>query len=192
MSDQPTLFDQLNFYGTPTIEESEHSKIKWSYSRRETFDRCLRQYYYQYYGANQRTAKAEPYKDKLKFLKELSNRHLRIGEIIHIIIRTCLNNLQKGERWSLSYLSDWASSIYQRDLEYSKQFQSVYLPDEDKYPLVLLSEFYYKYDNAEVLWIESKERLLKALSNFITNPELERFRIGSRSIKTYILIQMNL
>jgi hypothetical protein len=73
MSDQPTLFDQLNFYGTPTIEESEHSKIKWSYSRRETFDRCLRQYYYQYYGANQRTAKAEPYKDKLKFLKELSN-----------------------------------------------------------------------------------------------------------------------
>lgn len=184
MSDQLTLFNQLGL--TPAIDEIKHSKIEWSYSRRETFDRCLRQYYYQYYGAKQRTAKDEPYKDKLNFLKELSNRHLRIGKIIHIIIKTHLNNLQKGERWSLSYLSDWASNIYQRDLEYSKKFQSGYLPDEDKYPPVLLSEFYYKYDNAEALWMESRERLLEALGNFIKNSEFERFRLGVTQPKAIV------
>ena len=63
--------------------------------------------------------------------------------------------------------------------QHSRQFQPGDPPESDEYPPVLLSEFYYGFDDAETLWAESEERLVKALTNFVTSPEFERFRSGA-------------
>ena len=97
--------------------------MDWSYSRRDLFERCLRAYYYQYYGANKRTAKSEPQKEVLHFLKSLKNRYLRTGEIVHLVIRTYLKTLQERDMWSVDRVLNWARKIYRDDYTYSRQYQ---------------------------------------------------------------------
>lgn len=96
----------------------------WSYSRREVLEHCPRKYYYHYYGSSSRTAKIDPNKKALKFLKKLSNRHMRIGSIFHLIVSTYFKKLIEGETWELQRLLRWAQSIYQKDYEFSKNFNS--------------------------------------------------------------------
>ena len=98
--------------------------MQWSYSRRSLLEQCPRAYYYQYYGANKRTAKAEPLKDHLHFLKSLTNRHLRSGDIVHLVIRTYLNSLQRKDIWDVSRVLDWARQIFQNDYSYSSAYSN--------------------------------------------------------------------
>lgn len=51
-------------------------------------EQCPLRYYFEYYGSHLRMARDEPRKERLRFLKSLSNRHLRTGTIVHLIIRT--------------------------------------------------------------------------------------------------------
>lgn len=136
--------------------------MEWSYTRRATLERCLRWYYYQYYGANARTAKTESHKETLRFLKTLRNRHLRTGEIVHLIVRTYLTRLQQGEVWSLERLLHWAQDIYRRDVAYSKQYKHSGQVPDGPYPPALLLEFYYGFEEPEALWEASATRLAVA------------------------------
>lgn len=170
------LFDfpsELSADSTPVAATT--SNLKWSYSRRSTLEQCPKRYYYLHYAANSRLAKAEPSKEKIKFLKELSNRYLRIGEILHLVIRTYFKRLQQGEAFSPDRLLRWARDIYRRDLEYSQQKTSFV---KSAHKPVNLLEFYYSYPEAQLLWEESEAQLLTAIENFVTSPILEPFRLG--------------
>lgn len=163
----------------PTSEISSNSKLQWSYSRRGTLEQCPRRYYYQHYAANSRTAKAETNKKKISSLKQLTNRYLRTGNILHLVIRTYFKHRQQGKEPSWDRLLSWAADIYQRDLEYSIHQSS---STKTTFKPVTLLEFYYNYLDARTLWQESLEQLLIALKHFFTSPTLEPFRIGgSRS-----------
>lgn len=159
--------------------------IEWSHSRREILDRCPRAYYYRYYGSNSLTAKSEPLKRDLVLLKQLTNRYARIGDIAHLVIRSYLKNLQKGASWSLDRMQRWAREIFRQDRELSRSNSGLLREHSDQGPKVLL-EFYYGYDNAEELCNESEERLLKALSNFMTNEAFADFRSAATSSSTVI------
>ncbi len=175
---QMTLFDESEI-GLAHESQIKSTLSEWSYSRREMLAQCPRRYYYQYYGANQRTAKAEPQKAKLKFLKGLSNRYLRTGNILHLVISTYLNKLRQGEQWSPDRLLNWARKIYHDDLEYSRQYEhGTPLPDGNRGPFLLL-EFYYGLENTEALCTESEGRLIAALTNFVKSPNLAQFRAGA-------------
>lgn len=154
--------------------------VDWSYSRRSLFYQCNFAYYNYYYGANMRVAIKEPRKAQLHFLKSLGNRHMRTGNILHQVIATYLKRSRQSEIWTLNRLHRWARDIYQADLAFSRSFrQGTYDLPSGSYPPVLLAEFYYRRDDAEALWRESLDRLLTALSTFINEPELERFRRGA-------------
>ncbi|MEW5816967.1 MAG: PD-(D/E)XK nuclease family protein [Spirochaetota bacterium] len=143
----------------------DSSTRQWSYSRREVLEQCPRRYYYQYFGSAARTAKTEPHKHMLRFLKGISNRYLRVGDIMHLIIRTYLTKLRSGDAWSLEWLLNWASDIYHRDMEYSRSYD-VSSHAEEKYPPVLLLEFYYQQDNADRSCAESEQRLNACFDGF--------------------------
>ncbi|MFQ5754210.1 MAG: PD-(D/E)XK nuclease family protein, partial [bacterium] len=98
---------QVDLFGIPIREVPN---FIWSYSRREVLEQCPRKYYYHYYGSSSRTAETERDKEALKFLKKLSNRHMRIGKIFHLIIRTYFTKLIEGETWELDRLLSWAKS----------------------------------------------------------------------------------
>jgi hypothetical protein len=176
---QGTLFDNSPVLASEPEAGREHSLIEWSYSRRELFERCLLWYYLYYYGAKSGTAKDEPRKQELRFLKTLSNRHLRAGDILHLVIRTYLKQLKKGEEWTAERVLRWARDIYNGDLQRSLNYQQGVRAVDPRSRSVLLSEFYFGLPEAKLLWEESEARLVKALTNFLTSPDLEMFRRGA-------------
>ena len=179
MAQQGTLFDTGPVLVSEPEAAREHSLIEWSYSRREMFERCLLWYYFHYYGARAGTAKDEPRKQELRFLKKLSNRHLRAGEIMHLVIRTYLKQLKEGEEWTLDRLLRWARDIYRGDFLRSVNYQRGARDHDPQSHSVLLAEFYFDIPDAKLLWEGSAARLVKALTNFMTHPGLERFRRGA-------------
>ncbi len=189
MTQQLTLFNLQDVCSVTHQPSAKSSQIKWSYSRRSLLEQCPRRYYYQYYGATKRTANTDSHKQTLHLLNKLSNRYLRIGEIAHLVIRTYLTRQQQGEEWTLNRVLRWAQSIYHRDLEYSRQYKQKNLPSfqssSNNLPAILL-EFYYGFDNAEVLWAESEEQLLTALTNFIKSPEFAPLRTGGSQANALI------
>ena len=175
---------QLSLFELPEPNTSKLSE--WSYSRQGTLEQCARKYYYQYYGSSLKKSNNDPQKEKLHFLKQLQNRHLLAGDILHSVIRTYLNKFQKGEQWSLDRLLNWARKIYRTNLDYSRRYKhGTPLPDE-KYPPVLLLEFYYGLPDAEALCAEGEERISTALTNFITSENLAQFRTGAGKASTMI------
>lgn len=181
---------QMTLFGESEIEwcaESDQSIFsEWSHSRRETLEQCARKYYYQYYGPSRRTAKNDPQKEKLRFLKKLQNRHMRTGDILHFVISTYLNKLQQGEQWTLDRLLQWARKVYRKDIKYSQQYEhGTRLSDNIRDPKLLL-EFYYGLLDAESLCVEAEERLITALTNFITSKNLVQFRAGASKTSAMI------
>lgn len=71
----------------------ETAKVTWSYSLREKSRQCLARYYYDYYGSSTAKALSDPEKDRLRFLKKLTNCHLRAGDILHQSLRSYLNGV---------------------------------------------------------------------------------------------------
>jgi len=57
-------------------------------ARRGKIWRCTLWYYKQYYGASARQASTDPHKEVLQPSSHMSNRHLRVGDITHLVIRT--------------------------------------------------------------------------------------------------------
>ena len=177
------LGEQMTLFGESEIEwgaESDQSIFsEWSHSRRETLEQCARKYYYQYYGPNRRTAKNDPQKEKLRFLKKLQNRHMRTGDILHFVISTYLNKLQQGEQWTLDRLLQWARKVYRKDIKYSQQYEhGTRLSDNIRDPKLLL-EFYCVLPDAESLCSEEEKRLVTALTNFIIGQNCAQFRAGA-------------
>lgn len=179
MSQQMTLFDAGAMRAQPPKVGSEVSQIEWSHSRRDLFERCLFWYYGSYYGARKGTAKSEPRKEELRFLKKLDNVNLRAGTIMHLVIRTCLQHSKKGDRWTVQRALSWAQEIYDQDLKFSREYRPGIPVLSDNNAPVLLMEFFYGFPDAEELWEKSVARLRKALTNFFTNPEFERFYHGA-------------
>ena len=174
---------QLTLFEKKKVEKPSKSDkpvfSQWSYSRRGVLEQCSRKYYYQYYGSNLNTAKNDPQKEKLHFLKKLQNRHLRSGDILHFVISWYLKEFQRGRQPSLNRLLQWARTDFRADIRFSRQYEPEFpLSDNFRDPKLLL-EFYYGMPDAESLCAESEERLITALTNFITSQNLTQFREGA-------------
>ena len=175
---------QLPLFGESTIgrtlEVGKPVFSKWSHSRRAVLERCPRQYYYHYYGAILNKSNTDPQKDELNFLKNtLGNRHVRIGKLLHLVIRKYLVTLQQDEYWSLDRLLNWARKMYRRDLEYSRKYERGDEISDGDYPPTLLLEFYYGLPDAEFICSEAEKRLVAALANFVKSQTFAQFRAGA-------------
>ena len=174
---------QMTLFGESESEwnnESDKSKLsEWSHSRRETLEKCARKYYYEYYGSNLQTAKNDPQKEKLRFLKKLQNRHLRSGKILHYVIRWYLKEFQQGKQPSLGQLLQWTKKDFRADIKYSQQYERGFpLSDDFRHPKLLL-EFYYGLPDAKSLCADTEEQLITALTSFITSQNVAQFREGA-------------
>src|SRR5712692_7966026 len=126
--------------------------IAWSYSRRSTLERCALRYYFEYFGANRRTAKAETAKEELHLLKSLSNRHERTGTILHLAIAWYLRQAQRGQAPSVERLVGWGQRLFDADRAYSRRNpDGGRLDEHTKFPPILLREYHYQQADAEQL-----------------------------------------
>lgn len=146
----------------------------WSASKRSQLEQCPRRYYYQYYGNPTETnGSGAP----LQFYRKLSNSWMLAGILLHVKIKEAFGIWRDGGTVDSKSLVKDVSQRWQRVREASLQF--VRSNDYFKpWPGVLLMEFIFEDSKANKMWWEAGKRLEKALSGFLTLPELERFRRG--------------
>lgn len=167
-------YQQLTF-----VQETLHervAKVTWSYSRRSLLEQCSRRYYYEYFGAAASTALAEPQKGELRHLKTLANRHERAGTLLHAGIANYFRRAQEGNPMDHEYLINWALRLFRRDCAYSKARVEGQRESEGPYLPVLLREYYYQQQDADLLLAESERQLFSAINAFLTAPAFAAFR----------------
>jgi hypothetical protein len=179
---------QLSFFDSPPVSEVREgnvdqttraeriSKISWSYSRRAVMEKCLRNYYYEYYGGNKRTASLEPNKQLICQLKQLKNRYARTGEILHLVISTYLRKAKQDIIWDENRLVSWAKDLFSKDISFSQSNTGNWIPTNEKYPPSMLSEFYYQDPTALNKCLSSQDRLVAAITSFMNDPLYSEFR----------------
>lgn len=107
------------------------SILGWSVSRYDTFRKCKRLYYYQYYGKFDKNAK------QISFLKRLTSIPLEIGNITHDVIAELLKMVRKDVlKVKYKSLIDFSERECKRQLKekcffekYYKQKEEVHLDD---------------------------------------------------------------
>ncbi len=73
------------------------NEFSWSQSRDIVFGECARKYYYHYYGSwGGWEMDAPEIRRKLYILKQLKNRYMWIGEVVHSCIERSVKNIYRG------------------------------------------------------------------------------------------------
>ncbi|MCK9555779.1 PD-(D/E)XK nuclease family protein [bacterium] len=123
----------------------EKSKYKftpvlgWSVSRYDTFKKCKRQYYYQYYGKYDK----EVSQSKINSLKYLTSIPLEIGNVVHDVIAVLLNRLKKTqEQLNVEKFIDFSSRESEKQIK-KKNFFETYYGIKEK---ILISDLYPKVE----------------------------------------------
>ncbi len=123
--------------------------LGWSTSRFEVFDKCKRQYFYQYYAKYVKDVPTY----KMQMLKALTSVPLEIGNVIHDVIEAFLRRLQKSD-------SDIDES---RFYEYARHKAQEYCSHKT------FMEVYYK-QKKEIDLTPVYERIDLCLQNFLKSP----------------------
>ncbi len=161
---------------TPVQRELELARVTWSYSRRDAFERCPRRYFYQYYAASKRGSHLGAAGEQVRFLKGLSNRHLRAGTLLHLGVAKFLRNSLAGDPVEPSGLARWIAGLFDRDISHSANDPQGLSLGTGSYSPVLLSEFYYGQPDAEDLCMAARDRMTAGFETFCESPSYAQFR----------------
>ena len=160
----------------PVRGDMGSSRVTWSYSRRDAFEQCPRRYFYQYYAASKRGSRLGDAGQRVRFLKELSNRHLRAGKLLHLGIAQFLRNSLAGDVVDPSGLARWIVGLFDKDVAYSTNDPHGLNPGTGRHRPVLLTEFYSGRPDAEDLCLAARDRMAAGFETFCKSPSYAQFR----------------
>jgi hypothetical protein len=170
---------QLDLFGIET--KIKVDKISWSPSKREMLRQCPRKYYYQYYGASQRNAPKQPFKEQLSFLKGIGTKHLLQGDVVHTVIANYFNKIKNNnEEWDLERCKGWANLLIQESISYSYNLKNN-IADERQYKPTILKEIF-SDGNCDIqeLMKECKEKVQRNLDNFFNSEKFQNLKNGGK------------
>ena len=123
------------------------SILGWSFSRYDTFRKCKRQYYYQYYGKFDKKA------SQINFLKRLTSIPLEIGNITHDVIAELLKMVRKDSgKAKYKSLIDFSERESKRQLKERCFFEKYYKQKEE----IKLDDLFTKVKNCLDSFRQSK------------------------------------
>lgn len=166
---------QLPIFNQLEMSKTDEVSLTWSFTRRETLLQCPRRYYYDYYGAK---IEQERGQETINQLKELTNRHLRSGDLLHLAIRVFFQK-PDAEDW----LVGWIKKLYNADYKFSVGASQTIT---EQYPPKQLSEFYYKQPDADDNFDESEWHLLTSLENFLQSDAYSYIRQAGQSDDAFV------
>jgi|SRR5437879_414378 len=182
---------QLNFGEVPEIlaREDAHAGLRLSYSRRESLDQCTRRYFFQYYG---RALENPELQAKVQFLRGVKNRHLRAGELVHLVIGTYFKKLKQGKQVFADGLTKWARELFRQDQMYSVHIRNGGRAASQAYPPVILDEILNERTGHDGLLVKAEEQLVNSLEQFFKSSAFSDFRMlgtsaGSRVERKFSL-----
>jgi hypothetical protein len=138
--------------------------FSWSLSRRRTFQRCKRWYWFSYYGgwggwedgADGRTR-------RIWALKKLTSRPQWVGLIVHRVIAYTLRLLQEG-RPPLDPADAVEQAIRRMRADYKESLSNRFQEDPKRHHRFFEHE--YGEDVSEEQWAASADKVRRSLSNF--------------------------
>lgn len=182
---------QLDLLEIPEISRARdgHAGLKWSYSRRESLEHCNRRYFFQYYADKLEDAE---FRARAQFLKGVKNRHLRTGELVHLVIGTYFKKLKQGKRLSADWLAQWAKDLFREDREYSAQVRAGGAVSNRQYPPAILDEIVSEEDGYGALLSQAQEQMLTCIENFFTAAVFSEFHALGASLGSSVERKLSL
>ncbi len=146
------------------------NEFSWSHSRYETFRECLRRYYYHYYGYwGGWAADADPFVRRLYILKNLKNRYLWAGSVVHDAVAGVLEHVKAG----LGPPDETAvaqEAVARMRTEFRQSRDGAYL--EDPKGAVGMVEHHYREAIADSEWRSFAEMAERSILGFCRGPFL--------------------
>jgi hypothetical protein len=90
------LEDTLDRHTRDQVPLDRWTEFSWSVSRHQTFERCKRQYYLNYYGARRVRDAHNPVVSAVWWLKQITGIKTWIGSVIHEVAQDALNAIRSG------------------------------------------------------------------------------------------------
>jgi hypothetical protein len=91
-----TLEETLDRHTRDQVPVDRWTAFSWSVSRHQTFERCKRQYYLNYYGARRVREADNPVVSAVWWLKQVTGIKTWIGSVIHEVAASALNAIRSG------------------------------------------------------------------------------------------------
>jgi len=149
------------------------NEFSWSKTRDETFRKCPRQYYFQYYGSwGGWNVDCEVRTREIYVLKQLQSRSMWAGSKVHDCIKRALENQRRGIKPMLEREAIDATLASMR-----KDFANSRRGDYWKNPKSCgLFEHEYKFNLPDSAWKETANHVVKCLENFYQSEVFARIK----------------
>jgi len=155
---------------SPTLKNT----LSWSVSRDNVFRECPRKYFFNYYGhwggwledAPQRTR-------EIYTLKQLKNRAMWVGQVVHDCIARTLQNISRGVPvLALEEILSITRALMRQDYRHSRRKQY------RQNPKTYCGFFEHEYDIpvTDQQWKETAEDIYHCLKTFYESEHFETFR----------------
>lgn len=147
--------------------------FSWSVSRDSTLQECPRKYYFSYYGSWGGWESDAPKRIReIYLLKQLKNRPLWIGEVVHQCISRSLTNLSRGiPVLTLEKILSITRDRMRQDFRHSKALR--YRQNPKAY--TGLFEHEYEMDVSDAEWKAAAGQVDRCLVNFYESEHFRRF-----------------
>jgi hypothetical protein len=131
-------------------------------------------------------------REQLKRFKEIKNRHLRIGDLVHLAISTYFRKSKQGNDLPSSWLQSWVKKLFAEDRAYSRLIRLGGPPSTEQYPPTVLDEIVYEVDDGTQLLEAANEQLGTAVHSFFSTNAFEEFRVLGAKPQSLIEHRMSL
>jgi PD-(D/E)XK nuclease superfamily len=153
----------------------------YSFSRRSTLDRCLRQYFYDYYVSDADHVLEVTRRNRIIGLKTMSGAALLAGTLLHRFIRLSFSRKDLSPKW----LCETALKAFDEAIQFARDPRAQAHRLQGRYPPQELVEFSYADLDGEALVAQEREKLKTALRNFFQAGDVQHYL---RSLDGYELM----
>ncbi len=162
------------------------TKLRWSFSRLNTFGTCPRMGYYQYFGGSKRKADVELHKDRIQFLKHLSTGVLVAGEVVHRVISAYFNNAKKEVVWTLPHMISFANKLLDDAFKHSTEVVAGAIREYEYRAPAIIQELFYGTVETELLRNNLRDKMRLSLEQFYLSCEFAKLREGALRLESLI------
>jgi hypothetical protein len=160
------------------------NRFTWSKSRAETFEHCLRKYWWTYYGAwGGWSADAPAAAREAYVLKNLHSRWTWVGHVVHAAIERILRRLSRpadpgdlalGDARSVDAAEEVAAVTTTMRAQFRESREGRYRADPKRYVGLMEHEYAEILPDAE--WKEMNRRAVDGVSRFLASDVFARIR----------------
>lgn len=159
----------------------------YSYSKRQVMETCTRKYFYEYYAGAAGTPFDSERKQLVQTCKAMSSVAAEGGKIVHSMIRIFL---AKRPDWGSSWFIKTAAANFDKNVAYSRDPSALASQRNQQYPPLLLAEFAYGDEEAELKAATAREQMITCLNRFFRDPTVQAVYNGSVGVPERVEVKI--